>query len=73
MRYYLSKHEFINLKQGKEFAGLFKTEKSDKARYKVDVAILANCYACDDEFVLEEKNEHHNGDFCDHCMRIHGD
>lgn len=73
MRYYLSKHEFNNLKQGKEFAGLFKTEKSDKARYKVDVAILANCHACDAEFVLEEKNEHHNGDFCDHCMRIHGD
>lgn len=43
------------------------------ARYKVDVAILANCHACGAEFVLEEKNEHHNGDFCDHCMRIHGD
>lgn len=72
MKYYVSRHELINIKQGKDFAALLHRDKSDKARYPVDIAILASCHACDTEFVLEEKNEHVDGDFCDHCLKVHG-
>jgi hypothetical protein len=72
MKYYVSRHEYINIKQGKDFAALLHRDKSDKAVYAVDIAVLTSCHACDTEFVLEEKNEHENGDFCDHCLKVHG-
>ena len=72
MKYYVSRHEFINLKQGNDFAALLHKEKTGKAHYAIDIAILASCHACDEEFVLEEKNTHVGGDFCDHCLKVHG-
>ncbi len=72
MKYYVSRHEYINIKQGKDFAALLHRDKSDKAVYGVDIAVLTSCHACSDEFVLEERNEYVDGDFCDQCLKVHG-
>lgn len=71
MKYYISRHEYINLKKGEDFAGLLHRNKSDQARYAIDVAVISSCFSCSKEFILEEKNEHVDGDFCDFCLKIH--
>ena len=73
MKYYISKHELINLKKGDDFAALLHRDKSETARYAIDIALISNCHACSVEFVSEEGNQHDRGDFCDFCLNIHGD
>jgi len=73
MKYYVSRHEILEIVRGKEFAGLFHKEPSEKAKYPVDISRIVSCHACSAEFVLQEHNEHHSGDFCDHCVKIHAD
>jgi hypothetical protein len=73
MKYYVSDKAIHALKKGMPFCDVYMPrEKTDTRKRAIDIAILASCHACDQEFVLEEKNEHVDGDFCDHCLKVHG-
>lgn len=73
MKYYVSDKTIQALKKGMPFCDVYMPrEKTDTRKRAIDIAILAHCHACDQEFVLEERNEHDQGDFCDFCLKIHG-
>lgn len=73
MKYYVSDKTIQALKKGMPFCDVYMPrEKTDTRKRAIDIAILTNCHACSEEFVLGEKNEHADGDFCDHCLKIHG-
>jgi hypothetical protein len=73
MKYYVSENTLKAIKKGMSICDIYlprhKTEERCKA---VDISIIASCHACDMEFILMTQNEHVEGDFCDHCLRIHG-
>ncbi len=73
MKYYVSDKTIQAIKGGWPMCDVYMPrEATDTRKRAIDIAVLAHCHACDEEFVIEEKNEHEAGDFCDHCLNIHG-
>lgn len=73
MKYFVSDKTINAIKNGWPICDVYMSREASKERKRaIDIAILANCHACGEEFVLEGKNEHEDGDFCDHCLKIHG-
>lgn len=70
MKYYVSEADLQALKKRGPFWEVWMSrEKTDARKQAIDIAILASCHSCDEEFVLEENNEREGGDFCDACLR----
>jgi RNA polymerase sigma factor (sigma-70 family) len=56
MKYYVSDKTIKALKKGMPFCDVYMPrEKTDTRKRAIDIAILTNCHACSEEFVLEEK------------------
>ena len=74
MKYYMSAKTIHKMKSGWPICDAFLSKERTKQNpIEVDVAIVGNCFACGIDFILEERNEHADGDFCDQCLQVHGD
>lgn len=69
MKYYVSDKTIQDIKKGFPMCDVYMpTKKTNTRNRAIDIAILSSCHSCNQEFVLEDRNDLKNGDFCDNCL-----
>ena len=73
MRYYIHAKTAKKIKDGWPIGDCYLAKEKGRNTVAIDIAIVGNCFSCGEDFILEEKNEHAEGDFCNQCLKVHGD